>query len=57
MRNADVCRDVSSQITGSADSLYPTRTLSVVASNPLRFLAPLLHLSDSDEERGELFHN
>ena len=44
MRNADVCRDVSSQITGLAVSLYPASTLSVVASNPLRFLAPLLHL-------------
>ena len=47
MRNADVCRDVSSQITGSADSLYPASTLSVVASNPLRFLARLLHLSST----------
>ena len=48
MRNADVCRDVSSQITGAADlsvshsPLHLSCTLSavVVPANPLAFLAP-----------------
>ena len=48
MRNADVCRDVSSQITGAGLSvshspLHLSCTLSavVVPANPLAFLAPL----------------